>query len=246
MNIALSVDSYKGVDGSSLSAARCHQIVKVYEMLHTFGKKSMTYIGIQDEAQKARLFGDTNAKSAIRTFFPLLKKIGFVNYDGTFHSDECFTELGLQFVLACRALENVSDDTPNKKEVIERLENIKQSAQKEGLVKMFLNKNYENHNMWVAIKLLKVFGTINWNAFLYTLHCIEIGYSIEEAIDEIKKKKHEIDSIDFVNEEGEKLPNTCYSYIRSFLEEAGMISKVSSKESMLVNPTDKLFTIITV
>lgn len=31
--------------------------------------------------------------------------------------------------------------------------------------------------------------------------------------------------MNFVNEEGGKLPNTCYSYIRSFLEEAGIIKK---------------------
>ena len=52
--------------------------------------------------------------------------------------------------------------------------------------------------------------------------------------------------MNFVNEEGGKLPNTCYSYIRSFLEEAGIIKKVSSKESELLNPSDKIFTIITV
>jgi len=30
MNITLSVDIYKGVDGSSLSPIRCNQIVQVY------------------------------------------------------------------------------------------------------------------------------------------------------------------------------------------------------------------------
>mgnify|MGYP006995755539 CR=1 FL=1 len=33
MNITLSVETYKGVDGSSLSSTRCDQIVQVYEML---------------------------------------------------------------------------------------------------------------------------------------------------------------------------------------------------------------------
>lgn len=74
MNITLSVETYKGVDGSSLSSTRCDQIVQVYEMLELFGSKSLTYIDIQEEAQKRKLFGETNAKSAIRTFFPLLKK----------------------------------------------------------------------------------------------------------------------------------------------------------------------------
>lgn len=94
MNITLSVETYKGVDGSSLSSTRCDQIVQVYEMLELFGSKSLTYIDIQEEAQKRKLFGETNAKSAIRTFFPLLKKIGFVNYDNEFDANRCFTELG--------------------------------------------------------------------------------------------------------------------------------------------------------
>ena len=245
MNITLTVDTYKGVDGSSLSSIRCNQIVQVYEMRELLGNKLLTYIDIQEEAQKQQLFGETNAKSAIRTFFPLLKKIGFVNYDDTFRANECFTELGILFVLACRAINNVSDKTPHKDIVLERLVNIKQCAQKQGLVEMYLNKEYENHNMWVALKLLKAFTIINWNYFLYALHCLEIGFSLDDAIEEIKKVKDQIDTITFVNEEGEKLPNTCYSYIRSFLEEAGIIKKVGSKESALVNPSDKIFTIIT-
>lgn len=214
-------------------------------MLEHLGGKLLTYIDIQEEAQKQQLFGETNAKSAIRTFFPLLKKIGFVNYDDEFRANECFTELGILFVLACRAISNVSEKMPHKDIILERLVNIKQCAQKQGLVAMYLNKEYENHNMWVALKLLKTFSVMNWNFFLYALHCLETGLSVDEAIVEIRKVKDKIDEIKFVNEEGEKLPNTCYSYIRSFLEEAGVIKKVGSKESALVNPSDKIFTIIT-
>ena len=87
---------------------------------------------------------------------------------------------------------------------------------------------------------------MSWNVFLYALHCLEKGLSLEESIEEIRTEREKIDSMIFVNEDGEKLPNTCYSYIRSFLEEAGIIKKVSSKESELVNPSDKIFTIITV
>lgn len=244
MNITLSIETYKGVDGSSLSSTRCNQLVQVFEMLGQLGDKALTYLDIQEEAQNRKLFGETNAKSAIRTFFPLLKKIGFVNYEDTFCANKCFTDLGIQFVLACRALNNVSDDTPHKEEVIARLESIKQSAQKQGLVSMYLNKEYKDHNMWVALKLLKTFKVMNWNVFLYALYCLEKGLSFNEAIEEIKKNKSKIDSMQFVNEEGERLPNTCYSYIRSFLEEAGIIKKYNSKESELIDSSDKLFTII--
>lgn len=242
MNITLSVETYKGVDGSSLSSTRCDQIVQVYEMLELFGSKSLTYIDIQEEAQKRKLFGETNAKSAIRTFFPLLKKIGFVNYDNEFDANRCFTELGTQFVLACRALHNVSEDTPNRDEIISHLVNIKQNAQKQGLVLMYLNADYKRHNMWIALKLLKELPVLNWNEFLYALHCIENDITIEEAIEDIKQNKKEIDEIEFVNEKDEKLPNICYSYLRSFLEEAGLIQKVNSNESKLINSSDKIFT----
>ena len=81
MNIVLSVESYKGVDGSSLSPTRCLQMVQVYEMLEEMGASLTSYVGIQEEAARKKLFGKTQAKSAIRTFFPLLKKLDFVEYD---------------------------------------------------------------------------------------------------------------------------------------------------------------------
>ena len=118
MKIPLAVETYKGVDGSSLSSTRCSQIVRVYEMLDDFGDGLITYVGIQELAESQKIFGSTAAKNAIRTFFPLLKKLDFVNYDGEFPANKCFTELGTQFVLVCRALENVSDDMKKKNEVV--------------------------------------------------------------------------------------------------------------------------------
>ena len=52
MKIRLSVDSYKGVDGSSLSPTRCSQMVQVYEMLEQMGAATTSYIGIQEEADR--------------------------------------------------------------------------------------------------------------------------------------------------------------------------------------------------
>lgn len=242
MQITLSVESYKGVDGSSLSSTRCRQIVQVFEMLEQLGDVNITYLGIQEQAEKNKLFGSTNAKSAIRTFFPLLKKLDFVDYEGVFLASHCFTELGQQFVFACRALQNVTDSTPNKDLIIEKLNNIKQNAEKEGLVRMWHNPEWKNHNIWIALKLIKELKVIHWNEYLYTLSILEDGESIDYAIEKIKKDKRNIDSIEFVNEVGDILPNTCYAYLRSLLEEAGLISKVSSKESKVLESTDKFFT----
>lgn len=241
MNVILSVESYKGVDGSSLSPTRCSQMVQVYEMLEKMGPKIISYVDIQDEAERKKLFGRTKAKNAIRTFFPLLKKIHFVDYDETFAANMCFTELGTQFVLACRALENVTDDTPHKDEIVARLNSIKQNAQKKGLVNMYNDPEWRSHNMWIALRLLKELKLLHWNEFLYTLYCMELGVTIDDAIDEIKENKEKIDAITFLNENNEVLPNTCYSYLRSFLEEAGLISKVSSLESKLLEESDSFY-----
>ena len=241
MNVVLSVDSYKGVDGSSLSSTRCSQIVQVYEMLEEMGTKLTTYVEIQEEAARRKLFGKTKAKNAIRTFFPLLKKLDFVEYDGNFAANRCFTKLGTQFVLACRALENVTDETPHKDEIISRLKSIKRNAQKNGLINMYNNPEWKSHNMWIALRLLKAFRILHWNEFLYTLHYMEIGKTIEEAIAQIQKEKRKIDSIVFLNEEGNNLPNTCYSYLRSFLEEAGLIVNISTVESKLLDDADLFY-----
>lgn len=233
MKIKLSLDCYKGVDGSSLSTMRCTQIIKVYEMLEKMGTSLISYIGIQEEADRLRLFGSTKAKSAIRTFFPLLKKINFVNYDDSFAANTCFTELGKQFVLACRALNNVTDETPHKEEIISRLQNIKRNAQCQGLINMYHNPENKSHNIWIALRLLKELKVIHWNEFLYTLHLLKKEKSFEEVISEIKTNKSKIANIEFLSEDDKELPNTCYSYIRSYLEEAGLISKVSPLESKL-------------
>lgn len=241
MKIPLAIESYKGVDGSSLSSTRCSQIVRVYEMLNDFGNEPITYVGIQELAESHKLFGSTAAKSAIRTFFPLLKKLDFVNYDGEFPANKCFTELGTQFVLVCRALEKVSDDTKKKNEVVAKLTHIKHSIQKQGLINMYNNPSYASHNMWYALKLFQRFRVIHWNEFLFLLHCKESGKSTEEAIDEIANLKDEIEEYEFVNEKEEILPNTCYSYLRSFLIEAGLIENLNSSISSVTDEAEDFF-----
>lgn len=241
MKIPLSVESYKGVDGSSLSPTRCSQIVKVYEMLEKFGSENISYVEIQELAESTHLFGSTAAKSAIRTFFPLLKKLDFVNYDGDFPANMCFTEIGTQFVLVCRAIEHVPDDAKQRKTVMVLLTNIKHCIQKQGLINMRNNPAYKSHNMWIALALLQRFRVIHWNEFLYMLHCKEKGMSIEESLNEVAKLKDEIEDFEFVNENEITLPNTCYSYLRSFLIEAGLLENLDSSISTLTDEADDFF-----
>lgn len=241
MKIVLPKSSYKSVDGSSLSDARCAQIVLIYEMLDNMGDRIINYKTIQEEAEIQNLFKKAKDDSVIRTIFPLLKKLGFVNYEGQFPANKCFTDLGTQFVLATRVLNNITIETPNRQEVVERTKSIKYNAQRQGLLNMYKNAEFKNHNMWLALKLLKEFRTIKWNEFLYAIYRVDKGVDFENVINEIKNKRNEISTYEFTREDGAVLPTTCYSYIRSFLEEAGLISNTSKNSSTLTIDADEFF-----
>ncbi len=234
MNVTLSLDSYKGVDGSSLSETRCNQIVKVYEMLEDMGGKMISYHDIQEEAENRKLFGSTNAKSAIRTFFPLLRKLNFVDYDEMrFPANVCFKSLGIQFVLVCRSLKNLGDNSTNKLELENKLLRIKRNIIKLGIIKMHDNGNYKSHNVWIALKLFEKLNYVYWSEFLYTLHCLEEQFSIEKAVDKILSNREQIKTISFISESGDLLPTTCYTYIRGLLTEAGIIDNIDSVQSKI-------------
>jgi hypothetical protein len=134
--------------------------------------------------------------------------------------------------------EYVEDDTPNKDKILEKLDSIIKKCQKQGLINMRLNPLYKNHNMWIAIKLFKEFGIVHWNEFLYTLHCLEIGETEEYAYKKIREDRKKIDNIIFLNEKGENLPDTCYSYIRSYLVEAGLITRITNMEYRVLDSFD--------
>ena len=106
---------------------------------------------------------------------------------------------------------------------------------------MYNDPEWKSHNIWIALKLLKEFKMIHWNDFLFTLHYMEVGKTINEAIEKIKEDPNKVETITFINEDGDVLPNTCYSYIRSFLEEAGLISKVSKLKSKLLEDGETFY-----
>ena len=137
MKLYLKKECYKGVDGSSLSEIRCQQILLVYELLESLETRTITYTQLQEIAVEKNLFGDTKANSAIRTIFPLLAKLGFVDYEYPFLTNKCFTQLGTKFVLSVRILNNLSEDTPNKEEILVKTNSIKENCIVLGLVNFY-------------------------------------------------------------------------------------------------------------
>ena len=242
MKITVPFDCYKGADGSSLSDSRCTQIIEVYEMLESMENTRMDYLKLQEEADKRKLFGNTKTKNAIRTFFPLLKKLHFVNYEGTFKSTDCFSKLGEQFVFTSRALFNIREDTPHKEEIERKLKNVRIMIIRQGLINMNQDPDYSNHNIWIALKMLFALDKLHWNEFVYMLYRLDSDYPFDDTIQDIKKRKEEIDEMEFLKENGTPLPNTCYSYIRSLLEEALLIENAGKNTSKIIDKSDTFYT----
>ena len=64
---------------------------------------------------------------------------------------------------------------------------------------------------------------------------------IQLHIKELNIKKDEIEEYEFVNEKGDNLPNTCYSYLRSLLTETGIIENLTPSISSVTEEADEFF-----
>lgn len=242
MIITLKKDSYRGVDGSSLSEDRCQQLVLLYDLSLKLSEKVVTYQKLQIQAEDERLFGETNAPSAIRTFAPLLSKLGFVNYEGSFRADQLFTSNGRLLIHTIRALDIAT--RMGDANIIASLLQTKKNIMRLGLHNMYLNPKFASHNMWIAIALLQYVGEVNWPEFGYMVYLIrEQGYSLPEAIEKAEKNRETKVEYEYYKEAGTKLHSTFYCYIRAFLDEAG-IAKDHGKRSVICDDVEDFMDLI--
>lgn len=219
------VSYYKGSDGSSMTETRCAQTVLLHGMLMEMPDEPTTYKKIQAQAEKQKLFGETKAQSAIRTFFPLLVKLGFTQvYDGIRPKD-VFTKEGEDFVIAITALQKASQigDSEIKKDLMR----IHQTLLQRGLVHWFNYGSEKEHNIWLALDLFGKLEVLEWGEFLYAVYLWHSSVNLDDIIRELIINRNNGVSYSFINTDGEKLPSTSYCYIRALLEEAGIIEKIN-------------------
>ena len=220
------VSYYKGSDGSSMTETRCAQTVLLYGMLMAMPDEPITYKEIQLEAERQKLFGETKAQSAIRTFFPLLVKLGFTQVYDNIKPKNVFTKEGVDFVIAVTALQKAGhiDDNDIKNGLIK----IYQTLLQRGLVHWFNYGSEKEHNIWLALDLFGKLEVLDWGEFLYAVFLWHKSVNLDDIIREIILNRNNGITYSFTNTEGEKLPSTSYCYIRALLEEAGIIEKINT------------------
>lgn len=227
----LVINSYS-TDGSSLSTDRCSQIMSVFDMCEALGSRLVSYRDIQDEAVANKIFGSAKADSVIRTIFPLLKKIGFVEYPENleFKANTFFTDLGKSFIKTLIALDRA--EQLDNKEAVAKIDAARQYHLLIGIDNLSKSE-YRNHNILLALEILKREKIIYWNELLFFIYKIQNGSSLSDAIKEANSNRVKNENYEYVNAKGSPIANTAYSYVRSFLIESGIIPNTKGVFSKL-------------
>ena len=221
-------------DGSSLSEERCQQICLVYDLCNRLGDRLTSYKDIQNIAVEEQIFGSAKADSVIRTIFPLLKKLGFVSYpdNGEFKASSFFTDTGKSFILALKAMEEAK--SLNEEAAITEVHDAIEMIMQLGITHLAAS-DYKSHNILLAIEILRLEREIYWNEILYILSLVQTGTPIATAIQMAKEFRITNEIFEYFNTKGIDIKNTAYSYVRSFLAEAGIITSGKGMYSKL-NP----------
>lgn len=231
MRITLNKDFYKGTDGSSLSDIRCNQIVLLHNMLKDIEEEYLTYKDIQNLAVEKGIYGSSKADSVIRTYFPLLCKLGFAKCDDYVKKSDIFTESGKRLILLQEALNEVQKS--NNQEIIDRLYDVKAKLIQLG-IKFWVNtESKKDNNIWLALDLFLQMERLEWNEFLYGIYLWHNGSNTSDIISKIINNRNDGVQYSFFKEDQKPLPDTTYTYIRALLVEAHIIKNINSSTSAL-------------
>ena len=226
MDIKLRYPLYNA-DGSSFSDTRCEQICDVFDMTQKYHNTTITYRGLQELATKNEIFGKSGfdqTASAIRTIFPLLKKLGLiVDYDEVkdFKASDFFSPKGKAFVLTHKAL--MQAQVIDNKPLVRECEEAKSAILRDGIKYMFERGDYLDHNIWLALTFFKFQGEIIWKEFLYIVFLYDSGLGINEIANKLQENRSKSVEYRYITLEGREIKSTSYSYLKALLIEAGIV-----------------------
>ena len=232
MRINLHSNTYTGVAGSSMSDTRCEQTLALYRFVKSH--PDLSYTDVRRESVQEGLY---RSQSVLRTFCPLLKELGYVTY-GT---NEPFTfttdgELLIRILMAQESTEQL-EDSEVKSAVSSKLQDARARMIELGILNM--NRSQEDicreHNIWIVLYLLKELGSFRWKEFFLALKVFKEDKStLADFKSQIAQNRSNGVEYEAINEDGQPVADTQWSYIKSLLKEANLIYD-TSKASVLTN-----------
>lgn len=226
MEIKLRYELYNA-DGSSFTPTRCEQICDVFDMTTKYGDSIISYRQLQELAFENNVFGAIgfdHTASAIRTIFPILKKLGLiVDYEmiKEFKSVDFFSAKGKAFVLTHRAL--MKAQGLGNEPLIKECEDAKSAILRDGIKTMYEKGSYSDHNIWLALTFFKYQGGIIWKEFLYMVYLNDMGLSITDIDTKLQENRKQGIEYNYKSTDGREIRSTAYSYLKALLNEADVI-----------------------
>ena len=222
MRITLHSNTYAGVAGSSMTDTRCEQTLALYRFIQSH--PPLSYTDVRRQTVRDGLY---RSESVLRTFCPLLRELGFVTY-GTNEPFQ-FTSDGELFIHILMAQENVEqlEDSSAKTAVSGRLQEARAYMIELGILNM--NRSEEvicrEHNIWMVLHILNTLGSIDWNEYFLALKVFKEDHlSIADFNVQITRNRTNGVEYQTFNETGQPVADTQWSYIKSLLREANLIS----------------------
>lgn len=226
MEVRLRYELYNA-DGSSFTSTRCEQICDVFDMTTKYGDTIISYRLLQELASENNVFGAIgfdHTASAIRTIFPILKKLGLIiDYETIkdFKSVDFFSTKGKAFVLTHKAL--MKAQALENEPLIKECEDAKSAILRDGIKTMYERGSYNEHNIWFALTFLKDKECIVWKEFLYMVYLNDAGFSTTEIESKLQENREKGVEYDYRSTEGREIRSTAYSYLKALLNEADVI-----------------------
>ncbi len=226
MEVRLRYELYNA-DGSSFTSTRCEQICSVFDMTIKCGDSVVSYRRLQELASENNVFGAIgfeHTASAIRTIFPILKKLGLIiDYETIkdFKSVDFFSTKGKAFVLTHKALMKAQE--LGKEPLIKECKDAKSAILRDGITTMYEKGIYSDHNIWSALTFLKYQGSIIWKEFLYMVYLNDVGLSITDIDSKLKENRKQGIEYNYKSTDGREIRSTAYSYLKALLNEADVI-----------------------
>ena len=222
MRITLNSNTYSGVAGSSMSNTRCEQTLALYRFL--LSHPSLSYTEVRRQTVQEHLY---RSESVLRTFCPLLRELGYVTYGP--NEPFQFTMDGELFIRILMAQEKVDqlEDSSVKTAIKDRLQDAQARMIELGILNMNRSEDdiCREHNIWMVLHILKNLRSIDWSEFFLALKVFKEDHlTIDNFRAQIAHNRSRGIEYETFNEDNQTVADTQWSYIRSLLREANLIS----------------------
>ena len=225
--------------GAMLSESNHESMLCYWEEAETLGDQQMKF----QEFRKLVCDKHHTSPGNDRTVYPLLKNLGFLQYDAWMNANHFFTPNGRAYVKLLKGVRDIEQKEDageyERTKALEKLQAMMEKLVYRGVWIMLTEKppkevSYRGTILHLLRYLLQ-FDSIDKMEFAYFLYGLQNGVSREEFADAIHRDRIGEEALEYTVDVYDKTADgiqlrkrkkgslTCYGYLLSLLEKAGIV-----------------------